>query len=310
MILLGLGVANAVAALLMTATKLIVNNDHTSDMGNVLIFSNFVVIPLLMGIISAWFWRNLQMKNLQYFLCSLYNTLLGLTFSWIFMGEGYICLLIVTPLIWATILGGTYLGKAMFKKNNRTINAGVFGVLMVILTIDNFLTHDYQNMVSDVMVINAPPETVFKYVAAYERIEKEPDYWLFKIGMPCPVQSTVDAYEQGAGRKCIFSNGYVFDEVMTVYKPNEELTFEITHQPRDPEIMGHIDIQKGQFLLKDNGNGTTTLTGNSWYKLYVFPTAYYDLWAESITRNVHLRVMEQIKILSEKPDADAKLSLK
>ncbi len=118
--------------------------------------------------------------------------------------------------------------------------------------------------------------------------------------MPSPVQSTVDGYEAGAGRKCIFSNGYVFDEKMIVYKPNEELTFDILSQPHDPEIMGHIDILRGQFILKDNGNGTTTVIGNSWYKLYVFPGWYFNLWSESITRNVHLRVMEHIKILSEK----------
>ena len=84
------------------------------------------------------------------------------------------------------------------------------------------------------------------------------------------------------------------------YEPGKDLTFDIVHQPRDPEIMGHVDILRGQFLLKDNGNGTTTVTGNSWYKLYVFPTWYYDLWAESIVRNVHIRVMEHIKELSEK----------
>ena len=63
--------------------------------------------------------------------------------------------------------------------------------------------------------------------------------------------------------------------------------------------MQHINILRGQFILKDNGDGTTTLTGNSWYRLYVFPVWYYDVWAQSITRNVHLRVMEHIKELSE-----------
>ncbi len=117
--------------------------------------------------------------------------------------------------------------------------------------------------------------------------------------MPSPVESTVTGYHLGAGRKCIFSNGYVFDEKIVTYDVNRNLTFDVTHQPRDPEIMGHIDILRGQFLLKDNGNGTTTLIGNSWYKLYVFPTWYYDIWAKSITRNVHWRVMEHIKELSE-----------
>lgn len=114
------------------------------------------------------------------------------------------------------------------------------------------------------------------------------------------MQTTVTAYKKGAGRKCIFSNGYVFDEKIVTFDVNKDLTFDIIGQPQDPEIMGHIDIERGQFLLKDNGDGTTTLVGNSWYSLKVFPIWYYDLWAESITRNVHLRVMDHIKVLSEK----------
>lgn len=121
------------------------------------------------------------------------------------------------------------------------------------------------------------------------------------MGMPSPVQSTADGLHVGANRKCIFSNGYVFDEKIVTYQPNVNLTFDITSQPRDPEIMGHIDILRGQFILKDNGNQTTTLIGNSWYELHVFPVWYYDIWAKSVTRNVHLRVMDYIKELSETP---------
>jgi hypothetical protein len=155
-------------------------------------------------------------------------------------------------------------------------------------------------MVSDRIVINASPEKIWPHVVSFEKIKQQNEFWLFRIGMPSPMQTTVTGNYKGAGRKCIFSNGYVFDERISIYEPTRNLTFDITHQPRDPEIMGHIDIVRGQFLLKDNGNGTTTLIGNSWYKLYVFPTLYYDIWAESVTRNVHLRVMQHIKALSEK----------
>jgi len=246
----------------------------------------------LIGMALIWFSK---------FLMEQVNDIMKSDYSgfFIFLKEGVICLIIVSPLLCGFVLGGAFIGRAMFKKNNNTLNVSVVGTLFFIFMIDCFSTHYYENKVVDVVTINAPVSEVWKYVAEYEPITKESKYWLFRAGMPSPVASTVDAHCQGAGRKCIFSNGYVFDEVMTVYKPNEELTFNITHQPRDPEIMGHIDILKGQFLLKDNGDGTTTLTGTSWYRLYVFPTSYYDLWAESITRNVHLRVMEQIKYLSE-----------
>jgi hypothetical protein len=297
-IIAGIFIANIAAFLpIFVSTRLLVVDQGIS---NILIFSEFIILPILMGIIGAWFWRDLQLRNVQYLLFALCIAFVGILFSAFFMGEGYICLIIVSPLIFGFVIAGTFIGKVMFRRKNNKLNSSVIGTLLLVFAGDLASSHDYTNMVSDVMVVNAPVEKVWPFVVAYDPIKEKENYWLFRIGMPSPVQSTVDGYCEGAGRKCIFSNGYTFDEKMIVYKENKELTFDIVKQPRDPEIMGHIDILRGQFILKDNGNGTTTLTGNSWYKLYVFPVWYYDIWAASITRNVHLRVMEHIKILSEK----------
>lgn len=265
----------------------------------VLIFSEFVLLPFLMGIICAWFWRNLKMKNRSLTGYAVLNGLIAILLSAIFLGEGVICLLIVSPLVFGFVITGTFVGRQMFNNNNKTLNACVFSLLLVIFIIDSLSEHHFDSMVADEMVIQAAPEEVWKHVVAFEKIEKENNYWLFKIGMPSPMATTVEGYSVGAGRKCIFSNGYIFDEKIVTFEPGQDLTFDITGQPRDPEIMGHIDILRGQFLLKDNGNGTTTLTGNSWYRLHVFPSWYYNIWARSITRNVHLRVMEHIRDLSE-----------
>lgn len=264
-----------------------------------LAFSVFVIVPILMGIISSWFWVRSIEKNRTFIGYSISNGLLAILLSFVFLGEGVICLLIVSPLIFAFMITGTFVGKAMFKKNNQKLNVSIFSLLLVVFVVDSLSEHDYVNLVSDEMTINATPPQIWKNVVAFEKIKQKDNYWLFQIGMPSPMQTTVDGYYEGSCRKCIFSNGYTFDEKIVTYKPNEDLTFDITGQPLDPEIMGHIDILRGQFLLKDNGNGTTTLIGNSWYRLHVFPVWYYDIWAKSITRNVHLRVMEHIKQLSE-----------
>jgi uncharacterized protein YndB with AHSA1/START domain len=269
------------------------------DFNGTLIFSEFVIVPFLMGIISAWFWRNVNFGSRQLSAWSCYNTVFAIFLSALILKEGVICLVIVAPLLMCFIILGAFTGRRMFKKNNQTLNASVFVMLFGIFVFDSLSVHYYENKVADTIVINAPPTEVWKYVVAYKRIETPSKYWLFRIGMPSPVQSTADGYYLGAKRKCIFSNGYVFDEKIVTYEENKNLTFDITNQPRDPEIMGHIDILRGQFLLKDNHDGTTTLTGNSWYRLYVFPVWYYDIWAESVTRNVHLRVMEHIKQLAE-----------
>jgi hypothetical protein len=298
MVILGILVANILAMGIMAVSKLIADGD--SGMTNVFVFTDFFILPFFMGIVCAWFWKDLTMGGGAYTLFAIVNSLVAIGASAVFLKEGVICLVIVSPLIMGLNIAGVFVGKALFRRKKNTLNVSVMALLLLIGAADLLSEHRYESMVSDTLQINAPVAEVWKYVVAYEPNTAKEDYWLFQVGMPSPLQSTVDCYCEGGNRKCIFSNGYVFDEKMTVYQPEKELTFIITNQPRDPEIMGHIDIQKGQFLLKDNGNGTTTLVGNSWYRLYVFPAWYFDTWAASITRNVHLRVMKHIKLLSEK----------
>ena len=295
-VLHGVLVSNFTIIAIIGLHKYILGNDAKEG---ILIFSEFVILPILMGVVSAWYWRDLGLSGKNTVMYALLNSLFAILMSPIFLGEGVICLIIVSPLIFAFNITGTFMGKRMFKRKNQPLNVSVITILFAIFVVDSISEHHYQNMVGDELLIHARPEQVWKHVVAFEKIEQKNDYWLFQIGMPSPMQTTVEGYYKGAGRKCIFSNGYVFDEKIVTYDENKNLTFDIVQQPLDPEIMGHIDIIRGQFLLKDNGNGTTTLVGNSWYKLHVFPIWYYDIWAESITRNVHFRVMEHIKLLSE-----------
>lgn len=294
-LLKGFAMSNLLALLMVGLIKYTLLPDNGA-----LVFSIFVIVPILMGMVSAWFWIKLELRSKHIVGYSILNGLLAILLSYIFLGEGVICLLIVSPLIFAFITSGAFLGQRMFRKNNQRLNVSVCSLLFLVFVVDSLSEHNHVNLVADEMVINATPEQIWKHVVAFDKIEKKDNYWLFQIGMPSPAQTTVEGYYKGAGRKCIFSNGYIFEEKIVTYEPNKNLTFDIIGQPLDPEIMGHIDILRGQFLLKDNGNGTTTLIGNSWYRLHVFPIWYYDIWAKSITRNVHLRVMEHIKELSEK----------
>jgi hypothetical protein len=65
-------------------------------------------------------------------------------------------------------------------------------------------------------------------------------------------------------------------------------------------LIGHITPSRGQFLLRDNGDGSTTLVGSTWYSLHVRPLWYFDWWTEQIFRAVHLRVMNDIRQRAER----------
>ncbi len=269
-------------------------------LGVVFTFSEFVLVPIGMGIVAMKFWINLNKPLIKLLPTTIINTIIAILLSAIFMKEGVICLLIVSPLILGFMWCGVLIGKYIFINQNNTLKTSTFLIFIILFMYDSFSEHHYVNSVSDQIIINAPKEVVWKYIAAHPVNTTKPDYWLFNIGLPCPVQSTVTSDIVGAKRKCVFSNNATFDEVVVESDKNNLFTFDIVKQPADPEIIGHINIQRGRFILKENKDGTTTLIGTSWYALKVYPVWYYDLWAVDITRNVHLRVMKHIKMLAEK----------
>jgi hypothetical protein len=85
-----------------------------------------------------------------------------------------------------------------------------------------------------------------------------------------------------------------------VWDEPRELSFGVAEQP--DHLAEYLDVKRGQFLLTDNHDGTTTLRGTTWYALKVFPTVYWSGWAQTFLHAIHLRVLEHVKRLSEQPD--------
>ena len=289
----GLLAANVVAAGLIGLGFWL--NSLNGNAASILISSDFILVPLVMGLITAFFWKDLALTTVEYFLYSLVNNALGLVTASVFMHEGVICLVIVSPLLLCFVFLGALLGRWLFGYANGRLNLSLVPLTLVFLAFDVFSPHHYANAVSDRIVIHAPPAQVWTHLAAVPLITEKPDFWLFRMGLPYPVRSTVSGQGVGASRRCVFSRNRVFEERIVEWQPGRRLTFDVTRQPRDPEILGHARVLRGQFILQDSGDGTTTLTGTSWYELYVYPSWYYDLWASSIARQVHVRVMDHIK---------------
>jgi len=271
----------------------------SGTVGPILASSNFTLVPGVMGLVGAYFWRDLRLTTTEYFLYSLVICSFGLLCGGLMMGEGIICLLIVSPLLIGFVFLGALLGRWLFAYNSNRLNVSLIPIALTLLICDIYSPHQYENSVSDTVLIHASPSHVWAHLAVVPPIVEKPDFWLFRMGLPYPVQSTATGQGVGAARRCIFSKNAIFEEKFTQWQPGNRLTFDVTSQPRDPEILGHARVLRGQFDLHDNGDGTTTLTGTSWYELYVYPSAYYDLWASAIARQVHRRVMDHIKTLSE-----------
>jgi hypothetical protein len=297
--IVGTLVANAIGGLLLAGIVWLVGAYKNSDVTTLVVWPSFFLIPFLVGLIAAWFWRQIYRTIGWTFLDALLVTLVALGAAAIVMREGVVCLVIVSPALYLFIVCGLLLGRVWFRPNYSKLQLSIFP-LLALLTLGESIYHsEQQAVITDRLLIHAPPAKVWPNVLAFPEIPDRPDYWIFRLGLPYPTQTTNGGNFVGADRQCMFSNGIVIKERVAEFVPNEKLTFDVAEQPTDPEAYGHITLHRGQFVLQDNHDGTTTLIGSSWYTLHVRPRWYFDLWTRDMTRAVHLRVMNHIKRLSE-----------
>lgn len=297
--MLGTFVANGIGGSLLCAVVWFVGAFKGHD-GTVLVaWPSFFLIPFFVGLVAAWCWRRVYRTIGWCAVDAILLTFVGLAAAAIILGEGVVCLVIVSPALYVFIFCGVLLGRIWFRPNYSKLQLTIFP-LFTMLTLGESVYHaEEQAVVTDRIMIHAPPAKVWPHVLAFPEIPDPLDYWIFRLGLPYPTTTTNGGNFVGADRRCIFSNGVVIKERVAEFVANEKLTFDIAEQPTDPEAYGHITLHRGQFILQDNHDGTTTLIGSSWYTLHVRPRWYFDLWTRDMSRAVHLRVMNHIKRLSE-----------
>jgi hypothetical protein len=260
---------------------------------------SFFLLPLMVGLTAAWFYRRLNRGLGITFLDALWVSLVGVAAAAAILREGVVCLVIVFPALYLLILTGLLIGRIWFRPDYGKLQLSIFPLVILLIVTDAFSSSTERSVVTDEILIHAKPDQVWPHILAFPQIPDGPDYWVFRLGLPYPTQTINGGDFVGADRQCMFSDGIVIRERVAEFVPQERLTFDIVEQPAHPEAYGHITLHRGQFVLRDNGDGTTSLFGSSWYTLHVRPIWYFDLWTRDMTRAVHLRVMNHVRRLSE-----------
>ncbi len=295
----GLLAGSATGGLLCAGIALVVHRAAGADAASYVVFPSLLLLPLLTGLTASFCWRKLDLKLGESALWCLLLTVLDLLGAAVLLREGAICLLMASPLLYTFVLAGGEIGRALFRNDPSNLRVSVLPLLALLALAEPLSRVDHTGVVTDEILIHAPPSRVWPQITAFPAIPESPRFWLFKLGLPYPVATTTSGNYVGADRRCIFSRNAVFKESVAGLTPERELTFDILEVPPDPELLGHLTPRRGQFLLRDNGDGTTTLTGTTWYTLHVRPLWYFDWWTHYIFQAVHLRVMEDIKRRAE-----------
>lgn len=297
-LIIGMVAGNMVGGLLCVAATWLAG--RFQNFNAAIVYPNLLLIPFAIGLTAAWFWKPLNLGIGQCALHSLSCAVVGMAGAWLIFREGAICLIIISPVLYCLILAGALTGRIWFRADRTKLNVSLLPVLAFMIAAEPLARTENQEVVTDEILIHASPAKVWPHITSFPNIATDPQFWLFRLGLPRPMATTCAGDYVGADRRCIFSGGAVFRERVAEIVPTEKLTFDIVESPPDPELIGHLTPRRGQFELQDNHDGTTTLIGRTWYSLHVRPSWYFDWWTRAIFRAVHLRVMENVREQTER----------
>lgn len=274
----------------------------------------FFGAPILMGCITGFVFNYEQPQS--------WGATVGISSAMLFAAgscllmfalEGIICLLMAAPLFLPLVILGGLLGKAVAGATHTSISQTV-GMLLVLPLMAGVETAQAPDppeyVVTSHVEIDAPPETVWKYVVEFPDLP-EPDDWFFRVGIACPMRARIEGHGVGATRYCEFTTGS-FVEPITTWDEPKRLAFDVTSQPdpmRELSPYRHVHpphladaslkSRRGEFRLVALPGRRTRLEGRTWYTFEMYPQAYWTLWSDVSIHKIHDRVLAHIKQLSE-----------
>lgn len=274
----------------------------------------FVFAPVLIGFLPTFIVGKVDAisKGESYKLgfITLAFSCFGLLF---FAFEGIICIVMSLPIFMLLVWLGSYLGYYFSTK--QKMNSTNTIIILLFFSLGS-MSFDYVNKepnlipVKTEVIINSSIDKVWKNVVTFNTIP-EPKELIFKTGISYPTDAKIKGIGVGAIRYCNFTTGS-FVEPITTWNAPHLLQFDVVEQPipmnewnpfwdiHPPHLDGYFRSYKGQFKLMQIAKNKTKLEGTTFYKVDIQPEFYWKMWSDFIIHRIHERVLNHIKIESEK----------
>ena len=227
--------------------------------------------------------------------------------------EGIVCVAMAAP--FGTLL--TFLGAvagyfvARSKTDSSRLQSAAWLPIVIIVCIEGRIPPaPLEGSAATEIVIDAPAARVWAELHNIHDLPQTKNI-LFQLVVAHPVGTMTDGEGVGAKRLCKLSTGDM-PEVITVWKPGEELRFKVLSTPPSMHELGFFGFTidaahlhsayaslEGGFRLVSLGDGRTRVVGESRYLLNIAPAPYWNLWTKEIVHMIHHRVLQHIKAQAE-----------
>lgn len=272
----------------------------------------FILTPFLIGFCSTFLYgyKNKITKSNAIWIGFLTLTICTGSLI-IFAIEGLICIAMAAPIGILLTWIGSLIAYSLLKKLPNS-SPSLLLILVVIIPFTSFIENKVKpelTAVTTSIIINAKPMEVWKNIIEFPELDA-PNEFIFKTGIAYPINAKIIGKGVGAVRHCNFTTGS-FVEPVTVWQEGKLLKFDVLEQPAPMKELSFWDIdaphlhdyfvsKKGQFKLIKLKNGGTRVEGTTWYYNNIKPSFYWQEWSDLIVHKIHNRVLNHIKIISEK----------
>jgi hypothetical protein len=277
----------------------------------------FVALPFAMGLVSVLIYAGPKKRSFgSCMLVAILPILFAGLCLFVMAAEGAICLIMAAPIGLVLALFGGIVGYIIVGNRGAPINPDVMMLVLVSVPFTMGMEKRADEAppllsVTTSVVINAPPEEVWPNVVSFSPIPLQRD-WILHTGVAYPTQARIVGTGVGAVRHCIFTTGE-FIEPIEVWDEPRRLRFSVADQPepmeelspyphlKTPHLHGYLQSHEGELRLTALPGGKTLLEGTTWYTDRIWPSQYWQAWSDLMIHHIHLRVLNHIKNLSERP---------
>lgn len=237
----------------------------------------FVVLPTCMGLLGGF------SKEPREAMIGVFSSLVLLFLILLLTSlEGFVCLLLLSPIYLSFIGIGRAMGKALRKMlNNRHTDKIKVQLLPLLLFIgvssmETQLKNPSQQVyeVSSEIILPYSPEEVFDAIKSVDTlIAKKP--FLMRLDLPVPHKCILEREEVGALRICYFKEGTIVERITEIER-GKVLRMDVI----DYGLSGRpwLDFEEAIYYFEPMENGGCKMTRVSTYTTELNPREYWEIF--------------------------------
>jgi hypothetical protein len=280
------------------------------------------IIPPVLGIIPLMFADNEKLKSYRNIIFIPWITILSFFLTMLLFGiEDFLCLLVLSAPFFMLATIGALIFKIVQINKRKSKGKLMSLVLLPFLfaPIENYIkTPPETYTIKSEVIITAKPETIWDNIVEVKTIqnnEYNPGVFNY-LGIPRPMNATVDKKSIGGKRIGNFEGGLKFVETITEYKENKKVAFKIKI---DTETVGqkvfeqhvlngnYFNFINATYELESTANGKVRLSLTSSYQLTSTINFYGKFWGDMILSDFQDRLLDVIETRCEKQNSGNKI---